>query len=176
MRAVLWCLVFHNCISFTILIIFVAVYLSSTKVVAVGTKGKEKDKDAGLTTQIKGTTMIRKLCRVVMNLEQVRLHFDCMIIQHRSSLASLSLSSRVCLCVVGERGAMVVQMEGCACTLQSNLRFFSGSLSVCVCVCVCLSQYFFVYLSTYLSVALYLSVWLSSSFSICLSLLTSHLI
>ena len=54
---------------------FYCCHLFSTKVVAVGTKGKEKDKDAGLTTQIKGTTMIRKLCRVVMNLEQVRLNF-----------------------------------------------------------------------------------------------------
>ena len=32
---------------------------------------KTKDKDDGLTAQIRGTNMIRKLCRVVMNLEQL---------------------------------------------------------------------------------------------------------
>ena len=31
--------------------------------------GKTKDKDDGLTAQIRGTNMIRKLCRIVMNLE-----------------------------------------------------------------------------------------------------------
>ena len=37
----------------------------------VASTSKTKDQDDGLAAQIRGTTMIRKLCRVVMNLEQL---------------------------------------------------------------------------------------------------------
>lgn len=38
--------------------------------------GNKRNEDDGLQVQIRGTTMIRKLCRVVMNLEQVRTNED----------------------------------------------------------------------------------------------------
>ena len=58
----------YNSISFNIITFL---FSCKFKVATTGSKGKEKEKDGGLSTQIRGTTMIRKLCRVVMNLEQV---------------------------------------------------------------------------------------------------------
>lgn len=55
---------------FIISCIYILFYLFTSKQVDAN-KGKEKGKYDGLIAQIKGTTMIRKLCRVVMNLEQV---------------------------------------------------------------------------------------------------------
>lgn len=49
-------------------------------------KGKEKEKDGGLSAQIRGTTMIRKLCRVVMNLEQVSIVHRALCLSHSSPL------------------------------------------------------------------------------------------
>lgn len=56
--------------------LYARTWLAVSSQVATTARSREKDRDKdkdGLLLQIKGTNMIRKLCRVVMNLEQVQI-------------------------------------------------------------------------------------------------------
>jgi hypothetical protein len=55
---------------YTLIYMYIYIHICICMLYQVG--GNKRNEDDGLQVQIRGTTMIRKLCRVVMNLEQVK--------------------------------------------------------------------------------------------------------